>query len=174
MLFHLLYPLRDLFGGFNVVRYITFRTIWAAIFAMGISLLLGPWFIRKLRDLQMGQYIRELGPESHQAKAGTPTMGGALILFAVTVSTLLWVRLDNFYAWLVLGVTLGCGVIGFLDDYSKKVSRSNEGGLSARLKFLLLGGLSLVAALLLYYHPGYSTTLSVPFFKMAAPDLGWG
>jgi len=174
MFYHLLYPLRDIFGGFNVVRYITFRTIWAAIFALLISLLLGPWVIRKLGDLQMGQYIRRLGPESHQAKAGTPTMGGILILFAVTVSCLLWARLDNFYVWLVLGVTLGCGFVGFLDDYLKKLSHKNEGGLSARVKFLLLLLISLVAGYLLYHHPGYPTTLPVPFFKMAAPQLGWG
>ena len=174
MLFHLLYPLRELFVGFNVVRYITFRTIWAALTALIISLLLGPWVIRKLRELQLGQYIRELGPASHQAKAGTPTMGGILILFAVTVASLLWGRLDNFYLWLCLGVTLGCGAIGFADDYLKTIRRRNEGGLSARAKMALLLALALAAALLLYQHPGYTTRLSVPFFKLVVPDLGWG
>jgi phospho-N-acetylmuramoyl-pentapeptide-transferase len=173
MLYHLLYPFRDIFGGFNVVRYITFRTIWAALFALLITWLLGPWFIRKMRQLQMGQYIRELGPESHKAKAGTPTMGGVLILLAVTASTLLWARLDNFYLWLCLLVTLGCGVIGFMDDFRKAVQKRNEGGLSGRAKLAMLGGLSLAAAMALYLHPGYSTQLSLPFIKMV-PDLGWG
>ncbi len=174
MLYHLLYPLRDIFGAFNVVRYITFRTIWAAITALIISLVLGPWLIRKLREMQMGQYIRELGPQSHQAKAGTPTMGGVLILGAVLVSCLLWGRLDSFYLWICLGVTLGCGAVGFADDYLKNVTRRNEGGLRPRLKMLWLLSLSFVVAMLLYYHPGYSTQLSVPFFKLAVPDLGWG
>ncbi|KMY65657.1 phospho-N-acetylmuramoyl-pentapeptide-transferase [Desulfocarbo indianensis] len=174
MLYHLLYPFRDIFGGFNVVRYITFRSIWAALFALVIVWLLGPWFIRKMRELQMGQYIRELGPESHKAKAGTPTMGGVLILLGVTASTLLWGRLDSFYLWLCLLVTLGCGAIGFIDDFRKAVQKRNEGGLSARAKLALLGSLSLAAAAALYLHPGYSTQLSLPFIKFVVPDLGWG
>lgn len=174
MLYHLLYPFRDIFGGFNVVRYLTFRTIWAALFALLITWLLGPWFIRKMRELQMGQYIRELGPESHKAKAGTPTMGGVLILLAVSASTLLWARLDNFYLWLCLLVTLGCGAIGFMDDFRKAVQKRNEGGLSGRAKLAMLGALSLAAAMALYLHPGYSTQLSLPFIKYVVPDLGWG
>ncbi|MBI5523595.1 MAG: phospho-N-acetylmuramoyl-pentapeptide-transferase [Desulfarculus sp.] len=174
MLYHLLYPLRDLIGGFNVFRYISFRTIWATLTALSLALLLAPWFIRKLQEMQMGQHIRELGPQSHQAKAGTPTMGGALILFAVTVSTLLWGDLRNFYLWLALGVTLGFGAIGFADDYLKKVAKRNEGGLSARAKFLLQVLVGLMGAVALYLHPGYNTQLSVPFFKLVTPDLGWG
>ena len=174
MLYHLLYPLRDIFGGFNVFRYITFRTIWAAITAMIIAMVLGPWLIRKLRELQMGQYIRELGPQSHQSKAGTPTMGGLLILFAVGVASLLWGRLNSFYLWLALGLTMSYGFIGFVDDYRKKVTHSNEGGLSARAKFSAQIILALIAAVALYLHPGYSTKLSVPFFKLVVPDLGWG
>jgi phospho-N-acetylmuramoyl-pentapeptide-transferase len=174
MLFHLLYPLRDIFGGFNVFRYITFRTIWAAITAMLIAMLLGPWLIRKLRELQMGQYIRELGPQTHRSKAGTPTMGGLLILLAVCTACLLWGNLYSFYLWVTLGLTVGYGIVGFVDDFRKKVSRSNEGGLKARTKFLLLIVLAAAAALALYLHPGYSTKLSVPFFKLAVPDLGWG
>ncbi|KIX15082.1 phospho-N-acetylmuramoyl-pentapeptide-transferase [Dethiosulfatarculus sandiegensis] len=174
MLFELLYPLRDIFAGFNVIRYITFRTIWAALTALTLSLLLGPWLIRMLRKMQMGQYIRELGPKSHQAKAGTPTMGGLLIIFSVLVSSLLWGRLDNFFFWLILGATLAFGAIGFIDDFMKKVSRKNEGGLSSKAKFLLLSMVSLAIALALYYHPGYNTQLSVPFFKLVVPDLGWG
>ncbi|MGD8563047.1 MAG: phospho-N-acetylmuramoyl-pentapeptide-transferase, partial [Desulfarculaceae bacterium] len=174
MLFDLLYPLRDIFGGFNVIRYITFRTIWAALTALIIALVLGPWIIKKLQSVQMGQFIRKLGPQSHQAKAGTPTMGGLLILLAVVVSSLLWGRLSNFYFWLSLGVTLGFALIGFTDDYLKKVSRRNEGGLSAKAKFAAQFVLALAAALILYQHPGYSTQLSVPFFKLAVPDLDWG
>ncbi len=174
MLYHLLYPLRDVIGGFNVFRYISFRTIWATLFALAITLLLAPWFIRKLQEMQMGQHIRELGPQSHLAKAGTPTMGGALILFAITVSTLLWGDLRNFYLWLALGVTLGFGAIGFADDYLKKVARRNEGGLSARAKFLLQVLVGLIGAVALYLHPGYNTQLSVPFLKFVTPDLGWG
>jgi phospho-N-acetylmuramoyl-pentapeptide-transferase len=174
MLYELLYPLRDLFWGFNVIRYITFRTIWAAITALSITLILGPYVINWLRSMQMGQYIRELGPQSHKAKAGTPTMGGLLIMFAVAVSALLWGRLSNFYFWLALLVTLGFALIGFIDDYSKKVAKRNEGGLTAKAKF---GGqilVSLAAALALYLHPGYSTELTVPFFKFVLPDLGLG
>ncbi|MCF8032081.1 MAG: phospho-N-acetylmuramoyl-pentapeptide-transferase [Desulfarculaceae bacterium] len=174
MLYHLLYPLADLFGGFNVFRYITFRTIYAAVTALAIAWLMGPWMIHKLQELQVGQYIRELGPESHKAKAGTPTMGGVLILFAMGVSVLLWGDLGNFYLWLALGVTLCYGLIGFADDYLKKVSKANEGGLSARTKFLALALVALAAGVALYLHPGYSTKLSVPFFKFVLPDLGWG
>ncbi len=174
MLYHFLYPLRDLFGAFNVFRYITFRSIYAAITALVIVWVLGPWVIRKLQDMQVGQFIRQLGPDSHQAKAGTPTMGGVLILGGTMISLLLWGDLGNFYLLAAMVVTLGFGAIGFLDDYLKKVSRANEGGLKARSKFLLQIVLSLAAALALYYHPGYSTKLSVPFFKLALPDLGWG
>lgn len=174
MLYHLLYPLRDVIGGFNVFRYISFRTIWATLTALAITLLLAPWFIRKLQEMQMGQHIRELGPQSHQAKAGTPTMGGALILFAVAVSSLLWGDLRNFYLWLALGVTMGYGAIGFADDYLKKVAKRNEGGLSARAKFILQVLVGLAGAVALYLHPGYTTQLSVPFLKFVTPNLGWG
>lgn len=174
MLYHLLYPLADHLGALNVFRYITFRTIYAAVTALMIAWLMGPWVIRKLQELQVGQYIRELGPQSHKAKAGTPTMGGALILFAMTASLLLWGDLGSFYLWVAMGVTLCYGLIGFADDYRKKVSKTNEGGLRARSKFLLLALVALAAALALYLHPGYSTKLSVPFFKLVLPDLGWG
>jgi phospho-N-acetylmuramoyl-pentapeptide-transferase len=174
MLYHLLVPLADYFGALNVFRYITFRTIYAAVTALLIAWLMGPWVIHKLHQLQVGQYIRELGPESHKAKAGTPTMGGVLILFAMSVSLLLWGDLGNFYLWMAMGVTLCYGLIGFMDDYLKKVKKANEGGLSAKVKFLLLALVALAAATALYLHPGYSTNLSVPFFKLALPDLGWG
>ncbi len=174
MLFHLFYPLRDVFGGFNVFRYISFRTIWAVITALALVLILGPWLIRKLQEMQIGQHIRELGPQSHKAKAGTPTMGGLLILFAVAVSTLLWGDLGNFYLWLALGVTMAFGAVGATDDYLKKVAKRNEGGLSARTKFLALSAVAVGAGVLLFHHPGYSTQLALPFFKLVVPDLGWG
>ena len=174
MLYDLLYPLRDLFGGFNVIRYITFRTIWSAITALSITLIMGPYVIRWLRKMQLGQYIRELGPESHKSKAGTPTMGGVLILGAISMSTLLWGRLDNFYIWLALLVTLGFGLIGFIDDFGKNVAKRNEGGLSARAKLVGLLAVSFAGAMALYLHPGYSTNLTVPFFKFVVPDLDWG
>ena len=174
MLYHLLYPLRDVLGGFNVFRYISFRTIWATLTALVIALVLGPWLIRKLRQLQIGQHIRELGPKSHLAKAGTPTMGGLLILFSVTVSALLWGDLTNFYLWLALLMTLAFGAIGFTDDYLKKIAKRNEGGLTARQKFLAQVAVGFAGALALYLHPGYNTQLAVPFFKFVTPDLGWG
>ena len=116
MLYHLLYPLSEQFGGFNVVRYITFRTAAATLTALFITFLLGPWLIRRLAALRIGQPIREIGPD-HQAKAGTPTMGGLLILLALVVSVLLWSELDNRSVWIVLGLTCSYGVLGFLDDY---------------------------------------------------------
>ena len=121
MLYHLLYPLHTEFSVFYVFRFITFRTIYAAITALVISFLLGPWLIEKLSALQMGQSIRKLGPESHFSKAGTPTMGGALILFAIVLSTLLWADLSNRYVWVVILVTLAFGLIGWIDDYRKLV-----------------------------------------------------
>jgi phospho-N-acetylmuramoyl-pentapeptide-transferase len=139
--------------------------------AVLLSLLLGPGFIRTLRRLSVGQNIRELGPQAHQLKAGTPTMGGLLILLCVTVPTLLWARLDNPYVWIALLVTLGFGGVGFLDDYLK-VKRGRNLGLSARAKLLgqLVVGAAAGAALLLL--PQYQTTLTFPFFKGLAFDLG--
>ncbi|MBU0985873.1 MAG: phospho-N-acetylmuramoyl-pentapeptide-transferase, partial [Proteobacteria bacterium] len=113
MLYHLLYPLHTTLSVFNVFRYITFRTIYASLTAFLICFLMGPWVIRKLGRLQIGQYIREDGPQTHHKKAGTPTMGGTLIIFAVVVSTLLWSILTNYYIWIVLLTTVGYGLIGF-------------------------------------------------------------
>src|SRR5262245_3571533 len=136
MLYHLLYPLQDSVPAFNVFRYITFRSAGAALTALLLSLLLGPWAIRTLRRLSIGQSIREEGPQSHQGKAGTPTMGGLLILLAVLAPTLLWARLDNAYVWVAWGSMLAFGAIGFADDYLKVVRRKNK-GLSAKGKFAL-------------------------------------
>src|SRR5205807_2671910 len=135
MLTWLLYGLRELIPAFNVFRYITFRVVAAMIAALALSWILGPWFIRQLRRLSVGQNIREVGPQAHLVKAGTPTMGGLLILFATLVPTLLWARLDNAYVWIALLVTLGFGAVGFLDDY-RKVQRGKNLGLTARAKLL--------------------------------------
>ena len=139
MLYYLLPPLDALpyLGVLNVTRYITFRTAAASLTALVISLVLGPWLIRKLRDFQIGQVIRQEGPQSHRAKAGTPTMGGLLILAAALVPTLLWADLSNPYIWIAVGATVGCGAVGFLDDYLKITRRSHH-GLLPRYK---MGGL---------------------------------
>lgn len=156
---------------FNVFKYITFRTIMATLTALMISFLLGRPLVDYLRAFQIGQMIRDDGPSSHMEKSGTPTMGGVLILFAMTVSCLLWMRWDNIYVWLVLGVTLGYGVVGFFDDYLKIVRKSHK-GLSGKKKLgsqLLIGAL---VGIVLWMDPGFKTTMAVPFFKHVNPDLG--
>jgi phospho-N-acetylmuramoyl-pentapeptide-transferase len=184
MLYYLLYPLRGVISGFNVFRYITFRTAWAALTALLISFILGPWLIERMRQIKLGQFIREEGPKSHQQKAGTPTMGGILILFSCVVPTLLWARLDNVYVWIVLLVTLGFGAVGFIDDY-RKVQRGRNLGLTARAKLLGQVAVALAAgiALLLpdlhavsrfpYWVPGPQSLLTFPFFKNLVLALGW-
>jgi len=172
VLYHLLYPLKTVFGGFNVFRYITFRTIFAVLTALIISLAVGGWFIRKLRALQIGQTVREDGPQSHYAKNGTPTMGGLMIIFATLVATLLWSELNNPYIWMLILVTLGFSFIGFYDDYLKVIKKHNR-GLSGRAKLVGQTMVALVPALWLYFTPTFSTTLTVPFFKQVQPDLGW-
>ena len=121
MLYHLLYPLHTTFSAFNVFRYITFRTIYASLTAFLICFLFGPWVIRKLSEMQVGQYIQKDGPEAHHKKAGTPTMGGTLILSSIVISTLLWTNLTNYYIWIILLVTVSYGLIGFVDDYLMQV-----------------------------------------------------
>ena len=172
MLYHLLYPLKTVFGGFNVFRYITFRTIFAVLTALLICLVVGSWFIRKLRELQIGQYIREDGPQSHFNKKGTPTMGGLMIIFALLLTTLLWTDLVNPYIWLLSLVALGFALIGFFDDYLKVIKKQNK-GLSGRAKLLTQTLVALVPAIWLYINPNFNTTLTVPFFKNVQPDLGW-
>jgi phospho-N-acetylmuramoyl-pentapeptide-transferase len=171
MLYHLLYPLHTQFFFLQVFRYITFRTIYAAITALVISFILGPWLIQKLQALQIGQSIRKVGPESHFKKEGTPTMGGTLILLAIVLPTLLWTDLRNIYVWITLMVTVGFGVIGFLDDY-RKVKKKNSDGLSARAKMLYLVLIATVAATILVVYPPFQTTLAMPFLKEVRPDLG--
>ena len=177
MLYYLLPPLSDVFGVLNVTRYITFRTAAASLTALFISLVFGPWLIRKLRDFQIGQIIRQEGPQSHRAKAGTPTMGGLLILAAAIVPTLLWADLANPYIWIAVLSTLGFGAVGFADDYLKIVRRSHH-GLIPRYKMGLqvVIALGVGAALLVLAQqdpPLYNTRLIFPFFKNLIPDLGW-
>ncbi len=177
MLLYLLYPLHTYATIFNVTRYITFRTAAASLTALALSLALGPWMIRKLRDFQIGQVIRQEGPQSHRAKAGTPTMGGLLILTSALVPTLLWADLSNPYVWIAVLATAAFGGVGFTDDYLKIVRRSHH-GLLPRYK---MGGQIVVAlavgvAVLFLSQqnpPLYNTRLIFPFFKNLIPDLGW-
>ena len=175
MLFHLLYPLRDIIPAFNVFRYITFRAAGAIVTALLLSWLLGPWFIRTLRRLSVGQNIRELGPQTHQVKSGTPTMGGLLILFSILVPTLLWGDLRSVYVWIVVAVTAAYGAIGFLDDFLK-IRRGRNLGLTARDKagLQVVAGVGMAVALL-FLPPGYgfNPTLTFPFFKQLVLNLGY-
>jgi phospho-N-acetylmuramoyl-pentapeptide-transferase len=174
MLYYLLnHVMQRYFSPLNVFRYITVRTAVASITALVLSLVLGPWMIRRLRELQVKQYIREEGPKGHQSKAGTPTMGGLLIVAAILIPTLLWADLRNPYVLLALGATLAFGTIGFVDDYSKVIKKHNR-GLSAGGKLLLqVLTCALVGAVLigLQAKGAYSTQLSVPFLKRLHPNL---
>ena len=175
MLYHLLYPLHEHFSVLNVFRYLTFRTGGAVLTALLFSVLCGPWFIATLRRLSVGQNIREVGPQSHQVKAGTPTMGGLLILAALSVATLLWANLTNPLVWLALGVTLLFGAIGFADDFIKVRQRRNL-GLTARAKLLGQVAVGAIAGYILLQLPasyGFEPTLNFPFFKSLVIDLGW-
>jgi len=175
MLFHLLEPFRSDVVVLNVTRYITFRTAAASLTALAISLALGPWMIRTLREFQIGQVIRQEGPTTHRPKAGTPTMGGLLILTAAIVPTLLWADLTNAYVWIAVLTTASFGAVGFVDDYLKIVRRDHH-GLWPRYK---LGGQVLIAlavgvVLMVLAEQGlYNTRLIFPFFKRLIPDLGW-
>lgn len=172
MLYHLLYPLHTSFSVFNVFRYITFRSICGAVTAFLIVLILGPIFIRTMQKLQIGQVVRDDGPETHLKKQGVPTMGGLLILLAITVGTVLWARLDNSLVWLGLFITLFYGCIGSIDDL-KKIRKNNSKGLSAKAKLLLQIIGASVVGLFIYFHSGFDGHLSVPFFKNFQPDFGW-
>jgi phospho-N-acetylmuramoyl-pentapeptide-transferase len=162
------------YSGFNVFQYLTLRTILGVLTALFISFIVGPIMIRRLSSLQIGQQVRDDGPRSHLTKAGTPTMGGAMILVAIAVSTLLWADLRNRHVWIVLLVTLAFGAIGWVDDYKKLVLR-NSNGLSARAKYLWQSAAGLTAAILLYLcaQAPVDTQLIVPFFKQVAIQLGW-
>src|ERR1700739_1559024 len=168
MFYYLLYDrLYPTVSGFRVFRYVTFRTTFASITAFLLCVLLGPWLIAKLREFQIGQYIREEGPKSHQKKAGTPTMGGILIIISIVIPTLLWANLSNPYVWIAMFSLVSFGLIGFWDDYAKIRRKQNE-GLTVKQKF----GLQVLAALMvgfmllaLHAQKAYSTNINVPFFK---------
>lgn len=174
MLYWLLYEqLYPHFSPLRIFRFVTFRTAFAGLTALFLCLVLGPWLIRKLREFQIGQHIREEGPKSHQKKAGTPTMGGVLIVISIVVPTLLWTNLRNPYVWIALFAILSFGAIGFWDDYTK-VLRKNNLGLSGTRKFLfqcLVAFLVGVFLLILRTRGAYSTNMNVPFFKQFKPDL---
>jgi phospho-N-acetylmuramoyl-pentapeptide-transferase len=178
MLYHLLFPLSSRYAwlsALNVIQYVTFRTAAASLSAFAISLALGPWLIRKLRDMQIGQIIREEGPKSHRPKAGTPTMGGLLILAAALVPTLLWAKLTNEFVWIAILSTAAFGGVGFLDDYLK-IARRDHHGLRPRYKMGLQLLIGLVVGLVLLQLQEvrlYDTRLSFPFFKALNPSLGW-
>jgi phospho-N-acetylmuramoyl-pentapeptide-transferase len=175
MLYHLLFPLHTSIPVLNVIRYITFRTAAASVTALALSLVLGPVLIRRLREFQIGQVIRQDGPQTHRAKAGTPTMGGLLIMAASLLPTLLWADLTNPYIWIAVAATTAFGGVGFADDYLKIVRRSHH-GLWPRYKMgwqiVIAAGVG-VALLALHAADLYNTRLIFPFFKRAVPDLGW-
>ncbi len=173
MLYHLLYPFHKTISAFNVFQYITFRTIYASLTALLICFFLGPWVIKTLANKQIGQHIREDGPKTHHKKAGTPTMGGTLIVFSIVVSTLLWTDLTNFYVWIVLLVTIGYSIIGFIDDYLMLIKKRSK-GLSMRSKILMQSLLAIAAGILVCSHPDFSTHVTIPFLKNISPDIGWG
>jgi phospho-N-acetylmuramoyl-pentapeptide-transferase len=158
---------------FRVFYYATVRTAFASLTALALCVVLGPWLIQKLREFQIGQFIREDGPRSHQKKAGTPTMGGVLIIIGIVVPTLLWANLKNPYVWIALFGLVSFGAIGFYDDYTK-LRRMRNLGLTARKKLLLQVIASMLVALfllLLHARGAYSTKMNVPFFKQFTPDL---
>ena len=171
MLYYLLFPLATSYSGFNVFRYITFRAAMAALLALLISFLLGPWLIRTLTEKQIGQQIRDDGPAHHAVKAGTPTMGGALIILALLFSTLMMADIANRYVLLALIATLGTGVVGFVDDYLK-LTRKNSKGLSPQAKLLGQLAVAFIVAVALYYQPRFSTEIAFPFIKTFRLDLG--
>jgi len=175
MLYDLLYPLHEHFGFFRLFRYITFRAALAIIIALAISLILGPPLIRFLGRLNLKQYIREEGPQAHQVKSGTPTMGGLLILISLSVATLMCITWTSPLFWALLLSTLAFGGIGFADDFLKMKHRQNM-GLSTKQKFLLQVVAATLVAYFLYRYSftgQFDTTLTVPFAKGLHPDLGW-
>jgi len=162
----------DSLSFLRVFDYVSFRTAWAAITALAISLVFGPRMIRLLKEFQIGQQIREEGPRTHEAKRGTPTMGGVLILLSVVISTVLWSDLSVAYVWIAVVATLLYGAIGFIDDYLK-VKRRHNLGLTGRQKLVLQFIVAIAFGLALNYLTTYSTRLSVPFFKSFNPEVWW-
>lgn len=174
MLLKLAQFLEGYFDVFRVFQYLTFRGILGVLTALLISFVIGPHMIRQLSKYKIGQSVRDDGPQSHFSKAGTPTMGGALILISIAVSTLLWADLSNRYIWTILIVTVAFGGIGFVDDYKKLVLRNSK-GLAARYKYFWQSIFGMGAALFLYHTASVpaETQFIVPFFKGVAIDLGW-
>ena len=176
MLYWLLYEkLYLFFHPFRLFRFLTFRTAFASLTALLIALFIGPWVIQKLREFQIGQYVRDDGPQSHLKKTGTPTMGGILIVIAILVPTLLWSDLSNPFVWVAIVSTLAFGAIGFADDYIKVVKRRSL-GLTARAKIfyqMLAGAAVAIALAVLEQFRVFSTRLTVPFVKQWRPDLLW-
>ena len=174
MLYYILYQwLQRYFSPLNVFRYITVRTVYASLTAMFLAFVFGPWLIKKLREMQIGQYIREEGPEAHQKKKGTPTMGGVLIVLSTLVPTLLWADLTNGFVLLAIFTLLAFAGIGFIDDYAK-VSKQRNLGLTSKKKFslqLLVSFIVGIGLLGLATRAAYSTQLSIPFAKRLHPDL---
>ena len=171
MIYKLIYFFQADYSWLNVFRYITFRTILSTLSSLVLIFVFGQWAIKKLHTMQVGQHIRDDAPPNHKGKAGTPTMGGCLILPIIMASTFLWADLKNIYVWLVLFVILCYGLIGFADDCLKKI-RKNGRGLSIKSKFSLQVLVALVVALVLYLYPGFDSQLYLPFFKTITPDLG--
>lgn len=175
MLYHLLYPLRDFFFAFNIFQYISFRAVGAALTALFISFLLGPRVIRMLTRLQVAETIRDSGPESHQMKEGTPTMGGALIILAIILPTMLWAKVGDIHIQILLLATVSMGMIGFFDDYLKVIKKYPD-GLIARYKMAGQITLGLVVGYLVLTYPTVSelrTVISIPFIANGHLDIGW-
>jgi phospho-N-acetylmuramoyl-pentapeptide-transferase len=172
MLHKLLYLFHLDYSWLNVFRYITFRTILSALSSLVIFFLIGEWAINRLRSRQIKQYIREDGPPNHVDKAGTPTMGGCIILPVIIISALLWGEPKNIYVWITLLIIFFFGLIGLTDDFLKMMRR-NSHGLSVKTKLLSQILVALIAAIVLYRYPGFDSNLNVPFFKNITPDLGY-
>jgi phospho-N-acetylmuramoyl-pentapeptide-transferase len=174
MLYWLLYEeLYPAVKAFNVFRYITVRAMFASLTSLFLCVALGPWLISKLKEFQIGQHIREDGPKSHQKKAGTPTMGGVLIIISIVVPTLLWADLRHLYVWIALFGLVAFGLIGFIDDYAKVAHKRNL-GLTARQKFglqMLVAALITATLAAMRFYGAYDTTLNIPFLKQYQPDL---
>ncbi|MBN1154621.1 phospho-N-acetylmuramoyl-pentapeptide-transferase [candidate division KSB1 bacterium] len=174
MLYHLLYPLRNYFFGFNLFGYISFRSATAAILALLISFIIGPMMIRYLRKKQIGEEIRSDGPATHATKAGTPTMGGVIILIAILVPTLLLAKLDNFYTLLIILATVWMGIVGLIDDVLKNIKKKPK-GLVAKYKLYGQIGLGLLIGSLIYFNPAFAdfrSVTTVPFLKNYEIDFG--
>ncbi len=173
MLYHLLYPYRDIFSLFNVLRYLTFRSMAAFILAFLLVLFLQPYFIKWVKTRSLSQPIRDDGPKTHLDKKGTPTMGGVVVVLGVVLSTLFFANLTNIYIWAVIGITLSYAGLGFIDDF-EKIRESNSKGVTAKTKLawqIFFAAVFIILLMLL--EPNFSTSINVPFFKSINIELGW-